>query len=198
MPNVAHTKNQILLRVGVWRTTWGVHVDSPSSSSFSSLLASLLSRRSCFSISALIRLDSFASSLRQQAIMESKVIPAWAGTACLNRFAVRRLTRSEKKKKIPVCARKCFQFQFYPNLMWGRMWPPLTDAKCCQMLTAFRSGKPEQITDNAAWSSTFGRSYMCKYSYLGLNYPMNCYYLMLSIRANVLDSWHFQKKWAQI
>ncbi len=48
----------------------------PSRSSFSSLLASLLSRRSCFSISALIRLDSFASSLRQQAIMESKVITA--------------------------------------------------------------------------------------------------------------------------
>lgn len=50
----------------------------PSRRSFSSLLASLLSRRSCFSISALIRLDSFASSLRQQAIMESKVITAWA------------------------------------------------------------------------------------------------------------------------
>lgn len=50
----------------------------PKRRSFSSLLASLLSRRSCFSISALIRLDSFASSLRQQAIMESKVITAWA------------------------------------------------------------------------------------------------------------------------
>lgn len=55
------------------------HPDLPSRRSFSSLLASLLSRRSCFSISALIRLDSFASSLRQQAIMESKVITAWAG-----------------------------------------------------------------------------------------------------------------------
>lgn len=54
------------------------HSDSPSRSSFSSLLASLLSRRSCFSISELIRLASFASSLRQQAIMESKVITAWA------------------------------------------------------------------------------------------------------------------------
>lgn len=50
---------------------------SPSRSSLSSLLASLLSRRSCFSISELIRLASFASSLRQQAIMESKVITAW-------------------------------------------------------------------------------------------------------------------------
>lgn len=50
----------------------------PKRRSFSSRLASLLSRRSCFSISALIRLDSFASSLRQQAIMESKVITAWA------------------------------------------------------------------------------------------------------------------------
>lgn len=55
------------------------HAHLPKSSSFSSLRASLLSRRSCFSISALIRLDSFASSLRQQAIMGSKVITAWAG-----------------------------------------------------------------------------------------------------------------------
>lgn len=52
--------------------------DIPSSSSFSSRLASLLSRRSCFSISALMRLDSFASSLRQQAIMASKDITTWA------------------------------------------------------------------------------------------------------------------------
>lgn len=48
----------------------------PNRSSFSSLLASLLSRRSCLSISALIRFDSFASSLKQQAIMDSKVITA--------------------------------------------------------------------------------------------------------------------------
>lgn len=34
-----------------------------------------MSRRSCLSISALIRFDSFASSLRQQAIMDSRVIP---------------------------------------------------------------------------------------------------------------------------
>lgn len=47
---------------------------SPSSSSFSSRRASRLSRRSCFSISALIRLDSFTSSLRQHAIMDSRVI----------------------------------------------------------------------------------------------------------------------------
>lgn len=48
----------------------------PRSSNFSSLLESRLSRRSCLSISALIRFDSFASSLRQQAIMDSRVIPS--------------------------------------------------------------------------------------------------------------------------
>lgn len=136
MPNVAHTKNQILLRVGVWRTTWGVHVDSPSSSSFSSLLASLLSRRSCFSISALIRLDSFASSLRQQAIMESKVIPAWAGTACLNRFAVRRLTRSEKKRKFLSVRESVFSFSSI--LTWcgaecDLRWLMQSAVKCWQL-----------------------------------------------------------------
>lgn len=57
--------------------TWTPTRDIPSSSSFSSLLESRLSRRSCLSISALIRLDSFASSLRQQAIMDSSVILPW-------------------------------------------------------------------------------------------------------------------------
>lgn len=46
----------------------------PRSSSFSSLRASRLSRRSCLSISALILLDSFASSLRQHAMTESRVM----------------------------------------------------------------------------------------------------------------------------
>lgn len=46
----------------------------PRSNSFSSRRASLLSRRSCLSISSLIRLASFASSLRQHAIMDSRVI----------------------------------------------------------------------------------------------------------------------------
>lgn len=39
-----------------------------------------MSRRSCLSISALIRFDSFASSLRQQAIMDSRVIPSGFGS----------------------------------------------------------------------------------------------------------------------
>lgn len=39
-----------------------------------------MSRRSCLSISALIRFDSFASSLRQQAIMDSRVIPSSFGS----------------------------------------------------------------------------------------------------------------------
>lgn len=39
-----------------------------------------MSRRSCLSISALIRFDSFASSLRQQAIMDSRVIPSALGS----------------------------------------------------------------------------------------------------------------------
>lgn len=46
----------------------------PRSNSFSSRRASLLSRRSCRSISSLIRRASFASSLRQHAIMDSRVI----------------------------------------------------------------------------------------------------------------------------
>ncbi|MEQ2167550.1 hypothetical protein GOODEAATRI_005236, partial [Goodea atripinnis] len=46
----------------------------PRSNSFSSRRASLLSRRSCRSISSLIRLASFASSVRQHAIMDSRVI----------------------------------------------------------------------------------------------------------------------------
>lgn len=43
----------------------------PNNKSFNSLLASLLSFRSCFSISVLIRFCSFASSLRQHAIFIS-------------------------------------------------------------------------------------------------------------------------------
>lgn len=46
----------------------------PRSNSFSSRRASLLSRRSCLSISSLIRRASFASSLRQHAIIDSRVI----------------------------------------------------------------------------------------------------------------------------
>ncbi len=65
----------------------------PSSSSFNSRLESRLSRRSCFSISELIRFDSLASSLRQQAIIDSKVIP----TALLYTARPRRGFRNEKK-----------------------------------------------------------------------------------------------------
>lgn len=54
----------------------GPRRSSPSSSSFSSRRASRLSLRSCFSISALMRFDSFTSSLRQQAIMDSRVMVA--------------------------------------------------------------------------------------------------------------------------
>lgn len=46
----------------------------PSRSSLSSRRASFLSRRSCRSISSLIRRASFASSLRQHAMMESSVM----------------------------------------------------------------------------------------------------------------------------
>ncbi len=46
----------------------------PSKRSLSSRLESRLSLRSCLSISALILLDSFASSVMQQAIMDSRVI----------------------------------------------------------------------------------------------------------------------------
>lgn len=55
----------------------------PRSSSFSSRRASLLSRRSCLSISSLILLASFASSLRQHAIMDSRVILSVATRAPL-------------------------------------------------------------------------------------------------------------------
>lgn len=48
----------------------------PRRRSLSSLLASRLSRRSCLSISALILFDSLASSLKQQAIIDSSVIAA--------------------------------------------------------------------------------------------------------------------------
>lgn len=63
---------------------WGFFLEIvnniPRRSNFSSLLESRLSRRSCLSISALIRFDSFASSLRQQAIMDSRVIPSGFGS----------------------------------------------------------------------------------------------------------------------
>lgn len=52
---------------------WGMP-SLPRSNSFSSRRASLLSRRSCLSISSLIRRASFASSLRQHAMMDSRVI----------------------------------------------------------------------------------------------------------------------------
>lgn len=56
----------------------GAEPHSPSSSSFSSRRASRLSRRSCLSISSLIRRASLASSLRQHAMMDSRVIlPNW-------------------------------------------------------------------------------------------------------------------------
>lgn len=53
----------------------------PSSSSFSSRLASLRSLRSCLSISPLILLDSLASSLRQHAAAASRAIATSAANA---------------------------------------------------------------------------------------------------------------------
>lgn len=71
----------------------------PSNSSFSSRLVSLLSLRSCFSISALIRLDSFASSLRQQAITESKAINmSWKGFA----RTFNRINKAEMQQVAPA------------------------------------------------------------------------------------------------
>lgn len=119
--------------------------DLPSRSSFSSLLASLLSRRSCFSISALIRLDSFASSLRQQAIMESKVITAWAGgkKARLRRgvgltpHTKYQIKKKRKKKKascvhnspIPTGYIQTLIMELDSLAAWCRLWPPLLMAK---------------------------------------------------------------------
>lgn len=113
-----------LCSVGASRSkaVWDRNLHLPSRSSFSSLLASLLSRRSCFSISALIRLDSFASSLRQQAIMESKVITAWAGgkKARLRRgVGLTPHTKYQIKKKKEeeglLCAQQSDPNRLYPD-----------------------------------------------------------------------------------
>lgn len=97
----------------------------PSRSSFNSRLASRLSRRSCLSISALIRFDSLASSLRQQAIIDSKVIP----TALLYTARPRRGFRNQKKKtqkyhlaRVAV-GKKARKNEIIPPilLLWGKI-----------------------------------------------------------------------------
>lgn len=84
----------------------------PRSNSFSSRRASLLSRRSCLSISSLIRLASFASSLRQHAIMDSRVIFSQLTHPRAHLFAFSSFTssfrrqirlRGEKSKQNEAC-----------------------------------------------------------------------------------------------
>lgn len=75
---VLHNKPQPVsraLRRDFFMSCLRLSVLVPSSRSLSSRRESFLSRRSVLSISSLIRFASFASSLRQHAIMESRVMP---------------------------------------------------------------------------------------------------------------------------